>query len=42
MINGLNNYQGDAEVDKKVTIPGWLTSESIHKHFNGQPIDFDD
>lgn len=41
-INGLNNSLGDAEVDKKVTIPGWLTPESIHKHFNGQPIDFDD
>jgi hypothetical protein len=40
-INGLNNSEGDAEVDKKVTIPGWLTPESIHKHFNGQPIDFD-
>ncbi|MEA5605735.1 hypothetical protein [Nostoc sp. UHCC 0252] len=40
-INGLNNSDGDAEVDKKVTIPGWLTPESIHKHFNGQPIDFD-
>jgi hypothetical protein len=42
IINGLNNEEGDAEVDKKVTIPGWLTPESIHKHFNGQPIDFDD
>lgn len=41
-INGLNNSDGDAEVDKKVTIPAWLTPESIHKHFNGQPIDFDD
>ncbi|MBW4456200.1 MAG: hypothetical protein KME55_27820 [Nostoc indistinguendum CM1-VF10] len=41
-VNGLNNEEGDAEVDKKVTIPGWLTPESIHKHFNGQPIDFDD
>ncbi|MCC5661729.1 hypothetical protein LC608_33255 [Nostoc sp. XA010] len=41
IINGLNNSEGDAEVDKKVTIPGWLTPESIHKHFNGQPIDFD-
>ncbi|HYX12834.1 MAG TPA: hypothetical protein VE944_00395 [Nostoc sp.] len=42
IINGLNNSEGDAEVDKKVTIPGWLTPGSIHKHFNGQPIDFDD
>ncbi|MCC5668745.1 hypothetical protein LC653_34070 [Nostoc sp. CHAB 5784] len=42
IVNGLNNSEGDAEVDKKVTIPGWLTPESIHKHFNGQPIDFDD
>ncbi|MEH2086811.1 hypothetical protein [Nostoc sp.] len=33
---------GDAEVDKKVTIPSWLTPLSIHKHFNGQPIDFYD
>lgn len=41
VINGLNNSEGDAEVDKKVTIPSWLTPESIHKHFNGQPIDFD-
>ncbi|MHC5761861.1 P-loop NTPase family protein [Nostoc sp.] len=41
-INGLNNSKGDAEVDKKVTIPSWLTPESIHKHFNSQPIDFDD
>ncbi|MBD2532600.1 hypothetical protein H6G97_24640 [Nostoc flagelliforme FACHB-838] len=41
-VNGLNNEEGDAEVDKKVTIPGWLTPESIHKHLNGQPIDFDD
>ncbi|MBD2472641.1 hypothetical protein [Nostoc sp. FACHB-145] len=42
IVNGLNNSSGDAEVDKKVTIPGWLTPLSIHKHFNDQPIDFDD
>jgi hypothetical protein len=42
IVNGLNNSEGDAEVDKKVTIPLWLTPQSIHKHFNGQPIDFDD
>jgi len=42
IVNGLNNSEGDAEVDKKVTIPSWLTPESIHKHFNGQPIDFED
>ena len=42
IVNGLNNSDGDAEVDKKVTIPSWLTPESIHKHFNGQPIDFED
>ncbi|MGF1981012.1 MAG: hypothetical protein RMY30_036245 [Nostoc sp. CmiSLP01] len=42
IVNGLNNSEGDAEVDKKVTIPSWLTPLSIHKHFNGQPIDFDD
>lgn len=42
IVNGLNNSDGDAEVDKKVTIPSWLTPLSIHKHFNGQPIDFDE
>ena len=42
VINGLNNSSKDTEVDKKVTIPSWLTPESIHKHLLGQPIDFDD
>jgi hypothetical protein len=42
IINGLNNSEGDAEIGKKVASPGWLTPESIHKHFNGQPIDFGD
>lgn len=41
-LNGLNNAEGDAEVDKKVTIPGWLTPESVHNHFNGKPLSFED
>lgn len=41
-INGLNNSEGDAEVDKKVTIPDWLTPEKIHNHFNNKPINFED
>jgi hypothetical protein len=41
IVNGLNNSEGDAEVDKKVTIPSWLTPENIHNHFNGKTINFD-
>ncbi|HYX17841.1 MAG TPA: hypothetical protein VE944_26475 [Nostoc sp.] len=41
VINGLNNSEGDAEVDKKVTIPDWLTPKNIYNHFGNQPIKFD-
>jgi hypothetical protein len=40
-INGLNDSSGEAEVDKKVTIPDWLTPDKILDHFNGKPINFD-
>jgi hypothetical protein len=41
-INGLNDSSGEAEVDKKVTIPDWLTPDKILDHFNGKPINFED
>ncbi|WP_445631159.1 ATP-binding protein [Nostoc sp. DSM 114167] len=41
VINGLNNFEGDAEVDKKVKIPGWLAPKNINDHFNGKTINFD-
>jgi hypothetical protein len=39
-INGLNDEQGEPIEDLKVTIPGWLTPDSIHHHFNDKPIQF--
>lgn len=41
VINGLNNLEGEAEVDKKVKIPDWLIPDCIHNHFGGKPIIFD-
>lgn len=41
-LNGLNNAEGEAEVDKKVTIPEWLTPQKINDHFNGRQGNFDD
>lgn len=38
LLNGLNDSEGEAEVDKKVSIPNWLIPEKIHNHFNGQPV----
>jgi hypothetical protein len=41
-VNGLNNPDGEAEVDKKVTIPSWLTPQNINQHFNGKTINFEE
>ncbi|MBD0263128.1 MAG: ATP-binding protein [Tolypothrix sp. Co-bin9] len=42
VINGLNNSDGDAEIDKKVTIPNWLTPKNINDHFYGTQINFEE
>ncbi|MBD0264828.1 MAG: hypothetical protein ICV78_19520 [Tolypothrix sp. Co-bin9] len=41
-INGINNSQGDAEIDKKVIIPNWLTPKNINDHFNDAQISFEE
>ncbi|MEH2159964.1 MAG: hypothetical protein V7K38_02715 [Nostoc sp.] len=41
-MNGLNNADGEAEVDKKVTIPQWLTPEKIYNHFSKKTINFEE
>lgn len=41
-LNGLNDSEGEAEVDKKVTIPSWLTPQNINQHFNGKTINFEE
>lgn len=41
-LNGLNDSEGEAEVDKKIKIPDWLTPQKINEHFNNKAIKFDD
>jgi hypothetical protein len=40
-LNGLNDSEGEAEIDKKILIPDWLTPDKIHNHFNNKPINFE-
>ncbi|MBN3924632.1 ATP-binding protein [Nostoc sp. NMS4] len=41
-LNGLNDSEGEAEVDKKILIPNWLTPDKIHNHFNNKPINLNE
>jgi hypothetical protein len=39
-LNGLNDSEGEAEIDKKISIPDWLTPQKINDHFNNKLISF--
>ncbi|MBD2364772.1 ATP-binding protein [Anabaena minutissima FACHB-250] len=39
--HGLVDAQGNKLEDVEHTLPAWLEAFTVHKHFNGKPIDFD-
>ncbi len=39
---GLKDDQGNNLEDVEKTLPSWFRAETIYRHFNGQPINFED